>query len=218
MFWRRKQTWVNLTWCEMRRLSQTIQCHMSSVLAKLLSHLGGSSRSVTVDTRYMYHSWPAGSGKTKQLAIRSQTPPHYIRALINQAYSYCYCDFHISPNKSFIWRLSSVCLFWRLFEIFHSLHNYSGASLGFSPASNALTVRCDVSHVKINKHDILNREMSHSHYHTKINPENTNYNNLRLILTDSPLFCSCRLYVMRSMYRVSVRARVRACHIPLLLP
>lgn len=34
--------------------------------------------------------------------------------------------------------------------------------------------------------------MSHSHYHTKINPENTNYNNLRLILTDSPLFRSCR--------------------------
>lgn len=34
--------------------------------------------------------------------------------------------------------------------------------------------------------------MSHSYYHTKINPENTNYNNLCLILTDSPLFCSCR--------------------------
>lgn len=191
----------------MRRLSQTIQCHMSSALTKLLSHLGGSSRSVTVDTRFM----ASRQQKTKQPAIRSHhptpPPPDDIRVLINWSYSYYYCDFHISLNKSFVWRLGSVCLFRRFFEIFHSLHNYSGASLSFSPTSNALTVRCDVSHVKINKHDILNRKMSHSHYHTKINPENTNYNNLRLILTGSPLFCSCR-----RTYALNVQGeRARAC-------
>lgn len=60
-----------------------------------------------------------------------------------------------------------------------------------SPTSNAFTVQCDVSHVRINKHDILNRKMSHSYYRTKINLGNTNYNNLWLILTASPLLPAC---------------------------
>lgn len=53
--------------------------------------------------------------------------------------------------------------------------------------------------------------MSHSHYHTKINPENTNYNNLRLILTDSPLFRSCRRTYALDVQgeRVCVYVRVR---------
>lgn len=37
--------------------------------------------------------------------------------------------------------------------------------------------------------------MSHSYYPTKINLENTNYNNLGLILTDSALFLWLSAYV-----------------------
>ena len=70
-----------------------------------------------------------------------------------------------------------------------------GTSLSSCQHQTHSLLRRDASHVKINKHDILNRKMSHSYYPTKINLENTNYNNLGLILTDSPLFLWLSEYV-----------------------
>lgn len=58
--------------------------------------------------------------------------------------------------------------------------------------------------------------MSHSYYPSVINQENTNYNNLCLILTDSPLLSGFRsVYVQCVHICVCVCAYV--CHILLLL-